>query len=130
MLLITIFFAIILYGFYRYSKKKSLIIFSIVILFLFFFKSSLLSLIILLIIFGVSFLLYKIKEQKNRYIVENKDINIDQALEILGLKNDATQQEIKEAYLNLIRKLHPDKGGNLFLANQVIKAYKLLTNSK
>lgn len=42
-----------------------------------------------------------------------------QALQILGLQEDATREEIVEAHRRLMQRCHPDRGGNDFLAAQL-----------
>jgi DnaJ homolog subfamily C member 19 len=43
----------------------------------------------------------------------------DQALAILGLKADASAEDIKLTHRRLMKDLHPDKGGSDFLASQI-----------
>ena len=47
---------------------------------------------------------------------------------VLGLKNNATNEDIKRAYLHLSSKIHPDKGGNEYLFGKVKEAYEILSN--
>src|SRR5262245_46939690 len=42
-----------------------------------------------------------------------------QALEILGLKAGATEQEIRAAYTRLMKRVHPDFGESNFFATQL-----------
>lgn len=49
-----------------------------------------------------------------------------QAAEILGLKDDASEEEVIEAHKRLIQKMHPDKGGSEALAAQINLARKVM----
>ena len=46
----------------------------------------------------------------------------DQALEILGLEAGATSAQIHAAYIRLMQRVHPDRGGTNFLAKQLSDA--------
>lgn len=49
-----------------------------------------------------------------------------EALEILGLKQGATEQEIKAAYRKLIASAHPDAGGSDWMAAKLNEAKQIL----
>lgn len=56
---------------------------------------------------------------------------LDEALEILGLKGDIKKGEVtahmvNDAHRHLIQKLHPDRGGNDYLAAKINQARDLL----
>lgn len=57
--------------------------------------------------------------------------NIDEAMEVLGLKGDiqngeVTANMVNDAHRHLIQKLHPDRGGNDYLAAKINQARDLL----
>ena len=45
-----------------------------------------------------------------------------EALEILGLGEDASRDDILHAYRDLMRKVHPDSGGSDYLASKLNQA--------
>lgn len=49
-----------------------------------------------------------------------------EALELLGLKEGATETEIKAAYRRLMAQIHPDKGGTDYLAAKLNEAREVL----
>lgn len=53
-------------------------------------------------------------------------MSIAQAFEILGVEVGANQDAIILAHKRLIQKLHPDRGGNEYLATQVNLAKQVL----
>ncbi|MFD2206223.1 hypothetical protein [Kiloniella antarctica] len=64
------------------------------------------------------------KEEGNNF--SNSVMDRKNALEILGLDEGVTENEIREAHKNLMQKLHPDHGGNNYLATQVNRAKDVL----
>ncbi len=46
----------------------------------------------------------------------------DEALAVLGLDADATDDDVREAHRRLIANLHPDRGGSDYLAAQINRA--------
>ncbi len=56
----------------------------------------------------------------------NTTMDRKNALEVLGLDKTATEDEIREAHKNLMQKLHPDHGGNNYLATQINRAKDVL----
>lgn len=56
----------------------------------------------------------------------NKPINRKEALEILGLEDSATPEEIKAAYKKLMKKVHPDQEGSEWMAAKLNQAKDIL----
>lgn len=54
------------------------------------------------------------------------ELSLREACDILGVKSDANKQMITQAYRELMRHLHPDKGGSNYLASKVNAAKDLL----
>ena len=52
----------------------------------------------------------------------SKSLKKEDAYEILGLKQNASKNEILKRYLELIKKNHPDKGGAEWITKQINKA--------
>lgn len=53
-------------------------------------------------------------------------MNYQQALDVLGLEGNPTEEDIKAAHRNLIQKVHPDRGGSTLLAKQINEAKDVL----
>ncbi|WP_250655335.1 DnaJ domain-containing protein [Alkalimarinus coralli] len=58
--------------------------------------------------------------------VNPSNMDTAQALQVLGLSEGATREEILDAHRKLMQKLHPDRGGSNFLAAQVNMAKDIL----
>ncbi len=50
------------------------------------------------------------------------DMSTDEALSILGLESNASEEDIVLAHRKLMAKLHPDKGGSDYLATKINQA--------
>lgn len=71
--------------------------------------------------------LYKQRQtQKNPPSARVTQLTVKEALQILGLEPGASREEIIAAHKKLIQKLHPDQGGNDYLAAQLNAARDLL----
>ena len=55
-------------------------------------------------------------------------MSIEEALEVLGLKTNASKEEIIAAHRKLMQKMHPDHGGSDYLAAKINLAKKVLLN--
>ncbi len=58
--------------------------------------------------------------------VSSSELSVNEALDILGLTTESSKEDIIAAHRKLIQKLHPDRGGNEYLASRVNAAKDLL----
>ncbi len=49
----------------------------------------------------------------------SSDLSTSEALQILGLQEGATRDDIQQAYKKLMEQVHPDRGGNDWLAERL-----------
>ncbi len=49
-----------------------------------------------------------------------------QAIDILGLKDDATKEDVIQAHRRMMQKVHPDRGGSTYLATKINAAKEIL----
>jgi hypothetical protein len=70
------------------------------------------------------------EEQRRRREAASEPMTVELALEILGLKAGAGEEEIRAAYTRLIQRVHPDVGGSDFFAKQLNAARDLLLRQK
>jgi hypothetical protein len=52
----------------------------------------------------------------------------DEALRVLGLKAEASNEDIKSAHRRLLKDYHPDKGGTDYIAAKINEAKDVLLN--
>jgi DnaJ family protein C protein 19 len=52
----------------------------------------------------------------------NEKMSKAQAYEVLGLKPDASRDEILQAHRRMIQRVHPDRGGSDYLASKINQA--------
>ena len=64
----------------------------------------------------ISKLINELNNRKN--YTHSSNMSKDEALKILGLNPEATHNEINNAYYNLMKLIHPDKGGSAYFAQK------------
>ena len=53
------------------------------------------------------------------YEQPNQNVDTQSLYTILGLEKNATEEQIRKAYLQLAKKYHPDKGGDQRKVNSI-----------
>ena len=56
------------------------------------------------------------------------DMNVEEALQVLGLTGTPTKDEITRAYRKVMQQLHPDRGGSEYFAAKVNQAREVLNS--
>jgi len=59
---------------------------------------------------------------------QQNNMDVSEALQILGLENDPSNEEITKAYRKIMQQLHPDRGGNQYFAAKANEARQVLLN--
>ena len=67
-----------------------------------------------------------IKRQRNKWQNNSQLMSVDEAREILGVKHNASKDEITVAFKKLMLVNHPDKGGSQYIAAKIIQAKQML----
>lgn len=65
-------------------------------------------------------------QQQTTGTSNSNDLSVAEAYQILGLLPGASKESIHSAYKKLIQKLHPDRGGNDYLAAKINRAKDIL----
>ncbi|MDZ5760908.1 DnaJ domain-containing protein [Lyticum sinuosum] len=59
-----------------------------------------------------------------------KSMSKEEALLILGIEKNASQDEVNQAFRKLMLSNHPDKGGSKYIASKIIEARDILINKQ
>ena len=61
---------------------------------------------------------------------QSSEMSAAEALEVLGLSGHPSKEDVIEAHRKLIQKLHPDRGGNDYLAAKINRAKDVLLDAE
>lgn len=64
-------------------------------------------------------------QSHNSYYRQNQ-MSVDEAMQILGVNNRSSRDDITKAFKKLMLINHPDKGGTQYIAAKIIQAKKTL----
>jgi hypothetical protein len=64
--------------------------------------------------------------QNNRSASQQNAMSRKQACDVLGIKEDASKEDIIKAHKRMMQKVHPDRGGSDYLAAQINQAKETL----
>lgn len=68
------------------------------------------------------------QKQQTGHQPDNMSDDIAKALQIFGLEEIPTEEEVIQRHRELMQKNHPDRGGSDFLASQINEAKEILLN--
>lgn len=73
---------------------------------------------------------HKSKQKQGKVPAFESSMSVQEACRVLGLREEATVNEIKAAHKKLMIKMHPDHGGSNYLAIKINEAKDLLLSRK
>ena len=65
-------------------------------------------------------------EERTEPSSSSDDMSESQAIDILGLKDNATKEDVIQAHRRMMQKVHPDRGGSTYLATKINAAKEML----
>ena len=65
-------------------------------------------------------------EESTELSSSSGNMSESQAIDILGLKDDATKEDVIQAHRRMMQKVHPDRGGSTYLATKINAAKEML----
>jgi hypothetical protein len=68
--------------------------------------------------------MYSDSSSSSQRIPAKEPINDKELYQLLGVREDASSEEVKKQYRYLMKVLHPDSGGSAYLFDMVKKAYE------
>ena len=81
------------------------------------------------IIFDVLLNIFR-KKQKSNQNDYNQKMSLNESYKLLGIDENASKEVIIKSHKELIRKLHPDKGGSSYLSARVNEARDIILAEK